>query len=490
MSSPVDVGDVIAGKYVVERVLGVGGMGVVVAAKHKTLGERYAIKFLLPQGVASDDVRKRFRQEAMAAARLRSEHVTRVYDDGELPDGSPFLVMEYLDGRDLSAVLRDEAPLAVPRVVGFVMQACEALAEAHAAGIIHRDLKPSNLFVIKRLDGTPSIKLIDFGISKVQLPDADGEAGGMTATAVMMGSPLYMAPEQMASARDVDARADIWSLGIILHTLLAGTPPFRAPTVMGVYEAIVAGAPPVRKQRPDVPERLEAAILKCLQKDRRQRFSDVGELSEAIAPFGHEDAPREVSRIKRIIAARAATSISAPPAAAAAVTPPEGPSKSASERPAPLASSASSPSLSSSRSSLEAQGTGGSWDQRTPTPSARGTRRAVIIASAIALSSGVPIAFLVMRSQTAPVSTAPSSAPDAPSAVAPPASADTRPSVSPALTAPPSADPPPAPSASASVPVPVSARASASAPPPKREPAPPPRPPHRRSDGDLFNTQK
>ena len=157
MSSPVDVGDVIAGKYVVERVLGVGGMGVVVAAKHKTLGERYAIKFLLPQAVASDDVRKRFRQEAMAAARLRSEHVTRVYDDGELPDGSPFLVMEYLDGRDLSAVLRDEAPLAVPRVVGFVMQACEALAEAHAAGIIHRDLKPSNLFVIKRLDGTPSI---------------------------------------------------------------------------------------------------------------------------------------------------------------------------------------------------------------------------------------------------------------------------------------------------------------------------------------------
>ena len=483
MSSPVDVGDVIAGKYVVERVLGVGGMGVVVAAKHKTLGERYAIKFLLPQAMASADVIKRFRQEAMAAARLRSEHVTRVYDDGELPDGSPFLVMEYLDGKDLSAVLRDEAPLAVPRVVGFVMQACEALAEAHAAGIIHRDLKPSNLFVIKRLDGTPSVKLIDFGISKVQLPDADGEAGGMTATAVMMGSPLYMAPEQMVSARDVDARADIWSLGIILHTLLAGTPPFRAATVMGVYEAIVAGAPPVRKQRPDVPEGLEAAILKCLQKDRRQRFSDVGELSEAIAPFGDEGAQREASRIKRILVARAASSSSAPPAAAAAVTPPEGPSKSASVKPAPLASSASSPSLSSS-SPLEAQGTGGSWDPRPP--SARGTRRAVIIASAIALSSGVPIAFLVMRAQTAPVSTAPSSAPDAPSAVALPASADARPAVSPALTAPPSPEPAPAPSASAS----ASPRASASAPPPKRDPSPPPRPPRRRSDGDLFNTQK
>src|SRR4051794_2316718 len=170
MSSPVNVGDILAGKYQVERVLGVGGMGVVVSAKHLTLGERVAIKFLLPQALARTDVVKRFLQEGQAAARLRSEHVARVHDVGTLEDGAPFLVMEYLDGHDISQVIRDKGPLSVESAVDYVLQACEALAEAHAIGIIHRDLKPSNLFLIKRLDGTPSIKLIDFGISKVTLP--------------------------------------------------------------------------------------------------------------------------------------------------------------------------------------------------------------------------------------------------------------------------------------------------------------------------------
>ena len=394
MSSPVNVGDILASKYQVERVLGMGGMGVVVSAKHLILGERVAIKFLLPQALAREDVVKRFIQEGMAANRLRGEHIGRVHDVGRLESGAPFLVMEYLDGKDLGAVLRDGGPLAVEVAVDYVIQACEALAEAHSSGIIHRDLKPSNLFLIQRLDGTPSIKLIDFGISKILVPGADGDAGEMTATAVMMGSPLYMAPEQMASARDVDGRADIWSLGIILHTMLTGAPPFRAPSVMQVYELIVQGAPPIRKQRADVPEGIETTILKCLQKDRRQRFADVGELADALAEFGAPEARFIAERIKRILSTRSTRdSIAAPapdsdakipvvavtPAAIAATEPAEGAadavrhssrSKGSGRHPPPGTASISD------SAAIEALGTGGPWDQKTqPPPAARAPPR-------------------------------------------------------------------------------------------------------------------
>ena len=512
MSSPVKVGDLIAGKYQVERVLGVGGMGVVVAAKHRTLGERYAIKFLLPQAMARADVVKRFRQEAQAAARLRSEHVARVYDDGELPGGEPYLVMEYLDGHDLGAVLRDEGPMPIERAVQHVLHACDALAEAHTAGIIHRDLKPSNLFLIKRNDGSPSIKLIDFGISKVQLPGADGAEGEMTATAVMMGSPLYMAPEQMASARDVDARADIWSLGIILHTLLTGGPPFRAPTVMGVYELIVQGPPSVRKQRPDVPEGLEAAIHKCLQKDLRKRYTDVGELAAALAPFGPAEAQAEVSRIKRILVARSSAGSLPPPAvtpvlavgvtpvAPDASTPPaetstpgmaaESKPTASSEIEAPATGSASA---TGSALVPDPQGTNGPWDQRTHPPTARRPRLA-LVASILALVVGVPVGFLALRA-SAPAQPASGAGTTSSTASAPAAtSAPVSPSVSPAGTVHPDLEPPPAPSAS-TMPVATASQAapSASASPPRTPPprAPPRKPPPKKPpSGDLFDTQK
>jgi eukaryotic-like serine/threonine-protein kinase len=285
MSSPVNVGDILAGKYQVERVLGVGGMGVVVSARHLTLGERVAIKFLLPQALARDDVKARFLQEAKAAARLRGEHVARVHDTGMLDSGAPYMVMEYLEGSDLGAVLRDKGPMSVADAVDYVVQACEALAEAHSAGIIHRDLKPSNLFVIKRLDGSPSIKLIDFGISKVQLPGAEGAEGEMTATAVMMGSPLYMAPEQMASARDVDGRSDIWSLGVILYELLAGEPPFGGSATAAAVAIATDPIPPLSLKRPDVPAGLEAAIERALSKEPQDRFADVASFAAALAPF-------------------------------------------------------------------------------------------------------------------------------------------------------------------------------------------------------------
>jgi eukaryotic-like serine/threonine-protein kinase len=508
MSSPVNVGDILAGKYQVERVLGMGGMGVVVSAKHLTLGERVAIKFLLPQALARNDVVRRFLQEGQAAARLRSEHVARVHDVGKLESGAPFLVMEYLDGNDLGAVLRDRGPMPVEEAVDFVLQACEALAEAHSAGIIHRDLKPSNLFLIKRLDGSPSIKLIDFGISKIQLPGAEGAEGEMTATAVMMGSPLYMAPEQMASARDVDGRSDIWSLGIILHTMLTGSPPFRAPSVMQVYELIVQGAPPIRKARADVPAGIETAILKCLQKDRRQRYNNVGELADAIAEFGPPQARFAADRIKRIIVARSPTDSMPPPVSEAqvpvvAVTPaavantlpadakgPGAPSvkadgaKSADGTSAELGvSGVSQPSS----AAIELPGTDGPWDQRTHPPSRR-PRPAALIAAAVALLIGAPVAFFVLRDSHGPPAPAPAagSASVHPVTVVPAPSAPEPPTVLPGASI-----APPLPTSEPSVPPrdtaePVTNVHVHPRPPPPQQ-RPPPRP---RADDHLFDTQK
>jgi serine/threonine-protein kinase len=510
MSSPVNVGDVLAGKYQVERVIGVGGMGVVVAAKHLVLGERVAIKFLLPQALARNDVVARFLREGQAAAKLRSEHTTRVHDVGKLESGAPFLVMEYLDGKDLGAVLRDQGKLPVEAAVGYLLQACEALAEAHAMGIVHRDLKPSNLFLVKRLDGSPLVKLIDFGISKIQLPSADGEHGDMTATAVMMGSPLYMAPEQMVSARDVDGRADIWSLGVLLHTALAGTTPFRGPNVMAVYEMITAGAPPVRTLRPDVPEGVEAAVLRCLQKDRSQRFSNVGELALAIAPYGPPDARFTADRIKRIVEAHVGSGSIPPPAdkvsasvPVAALTPASTALESTSKVDMPAVSSKPTPDApsqpSGSSAAIDPQATDGAWGQNMRPVATRKPVPAALIAAVAAVLIGAPVAFLVLRARDGGV--APPADPSSlhaavtasaaqPPADPPPASAE--PSVSPAgVVTPPAPQPTADPSVAPRTPSPT-------VPPPdrrRRDPAPsppPPQPQHGRqkSPDDLFSTQK
>ena len=317
MSAPVSIGETLAGKYTVERVLGVGGMGVVVAAKHIHLGERVAIKFLLPHALVRPDVVERFLREGKAAAKMKSEHIARVRDTGTLDSGAPYLVMEYLEGQDLSALLRDKGTLPMEVAVDYVLQACEALADAHAAGVIHRDLKPGNLFLARKNDGTPVIKIIDFGISKLGVTGEPGApengTGEMTQTAMMMGSPYYMAPEQMASARDVDARSDIWSLGIILHTLLTGTPPFKAPSVMEIFELILAGAPPLRRALPSAPEGLEAILLKCLQRDRAQRYDNVAELAAALVPFGPAGARESADRSARILRVNSGKGSSPPP---------------------------------------------------------------------------------------------------------------------------------------------------------------------------------
>ncbi|MDC3961553.1 serine/threonine-protein kinase [Polyangium jinanense] len=279
MAVPVAPGDILLGKYRVERVLGRGGMGVVVAARHIELGELYAIKFLLPNWAGDPVLRERFLREARAAARLRSEHVARVHDVGRMQDDVPYMVMEYLEGRDLKAVLRDQGPLPVEQAVTYMVQVCDAMAEAHAAGIVHRDLKPANLFLTRRANGNPCVKVLDFGISKQTGP----EEVDLTGTGQTFGSPLYMSPEQMARAKSVDARADIWAIGGILYELLTARSPFLAASVMEVVSRVLQEEPiPPTQLRPDLPPAVDGVVGRCLRKQPADRYASVGELAVAL----------------------------------------------------------------------------------------------------------------------------------------------------------------------------------------------------------------
>jgi serine/threonine protein kinase len=303
-------GDILAGKYRVERVLGIGGMGVVVAAHHIQLDEKVALKFLLPDALRNSEAVARFAREARAAVKIKSEHVARVTDVGTLPNGAPYMVMEYLDGGDLSAWLQQRGPLPVEQAVEFVLQACIAVADAHGLGIIHRDLKPANLFCVRRSDGQFVIKVLDFGISKLSDASRGSEPPGVsvTKTNAVMGSPLYMSPEQVQSAKDVDARTDLWALGVILFELMSGSLPFPGESFGEVVVKIAAREPlSLRSYRPDVPLDLEAIVGKCLAKDRTHRYSNVAELALALFPFAPKRSKATVERIAGIIQAAGLT---------------------------------------------------------------------------------------------------------------------------------------------------------------------------------------
>jgi serine/threonine-protein kinase len=310
----VQPGSVLLGKYRVERVIGVGGMGAVIAARHLQLDERVAIKFLLPTMLEAGEIVQRFLREARAAIKIRSEHCVRVLDVGTLEGGAPYMVMEYLDGQDLSGLLEQSGALPVEDAVDWVLQAAEALAEAHAMGIVHRDLKPANLFLTRRPDGTASVKVLDFGISKQTDSGADAS---VTKTQAVLGSPRYMSPEQMRSTRDVDARADVWALGAVVHELIAGQPPFDAETMTALCAAILQDPPnPLRARRPDAPVQLETAILGALEKDRGRRYQNVAQLAAALAPFGTPAASASAERIARVLGVPASRpgSVARPPA--------------------------------------------------------------------------------------------------------------------------------------------------------------------------------
>ncbi len=289
-------GDLLAGKYRVERVLGVGGMGIVVAARHEELDQLVAIKFVRDDALDNDEAVERFLREARSAARLKSEHVARVLDVGRLETGAPFMVMEFLEGSDLGQILTRDGPMAVDMAAELMLQVCEAVAEAHAAGIVHRDLKPENLVLTRTVGGSPKMKVLDFGVSKSTSLTSDGK-GALTRTRAILGSPLYMAPEQMRSSRDVDARIDVWALGVVLFELLTNRSPFEAETMPELCLKVV-GEPPLSMTglRPGLPPAIVAIVARCLEKDREKRYANAAELALALEPF----APPRSSAFSRV----------------------------------------------------------------------------------------------------------------------------------------------------------------------------------------------
>jgi serine/threonine-protein kinase len=305
MTSPAETelvkeGDLLVGKYRVERVLGVGGMGVVVAATHIDLDQRVALKFLLPDLTQNAEAVERFLREARSAVKLRSDHVAKVLDVGKLETGAPYIVMEYLEGNDLGTVIEQKRP-AQDVAIDYMLQTCEAIAEAHHLGIVHRDLKPQNLFVTKRVHGAALIKVLDFGISKAVTP-AGVRDMTLTKTGIVMGSPLYMSPEQMKSGRLADHRSDLWALGVILYEMLTGTQPFQAETVPHLCAMIMTEQPrPPREIEPKLPIGLNNVVMRCLEKDPTKRYQNVAELAAALEPYAPASARGATGRISNVL---------------------------------------------------------------------------------------------------------------------------------------------------------------------------------------------
>ena len=288
-------GSELANKYRVLRLLGEGGMATVFEGEHMRLGQRVAIKVLHEDLMGNVELIARFEREGRALSKLKSRHVVRVFDVDETPTGRPFLVMERLEGSDLDQEIAARGPLPIGEAVGYVIQACSAMAEAHAVGVVHRDLKPSNLFLTNE-GGTRIVKVLDFGIATDALPD---QAKRLTRTESVMGTPVYMAPEQFRRTRDVDGRADIWALGATLYEMLTGKPPFSG-TASTIGVAVVNDDyPPVEDARPDVPSELRAVIARTLEKDPAKRYPTMNDLADALAPFGDTViiAPRSSPRL-------------------------------------------------------------------------------------------------------------------------------------------------------------------------------------------------
>jgi serine/threonine-protein kinase len=260
-------------------------MGLVLAAEHLRLKEKVALKFLTLHVDRGEQAYERFIREARITARLRSEHAARVVDFGQLTDGTPYMVMEYLSGVDLRSVLRQQGALPLAIAVEYIIQACAGLAEAHSLGIVHRDLKPSNLFLTSRRDGSPLVKVVDFGISKNRQPNETDDE--LTRAGMVLGSPKYMAPEQLASSGDADARADIWSLGAILGEAVLGVPPFAGRSTTAICMALMSKDPPFdwEKASPELQPFLRVLRESCLAWDADKRVQTVEQLAQVLAPF-------------------------------------------------------------------------------------------------------------------------------------------------------------------------------------------------------------
>jgi eukaryotic-like serine/threonine-protein kinase len=381
-------GDVVSGKFRVERVLGQGGMGIVVAAKHLQLDEMVALKFLRAHATNDPEALARFMREARAAARMKSEHVARVLDVGVTDEGTPYIVMGYLEGRTLGRVIEDVGRLDVPTATEYVVQACEGLAEAHARGIVHRDVKPENLFLVERSQDWRVIKILDFGISKVSV--ARDETSNI-ATQNMMGSPCYMSPEQLRSTANVDHRTDIWSLGATLFELLAGATAYRSdqPLPQLIAAILERPAPALADLWPDVPAELSGVVARCLSKDRETRFASVAELALALLPFAPKRARAHAERAVSVTLGGVESGGIVDSRSTQHATPP-----SASDSPASLVGTLKSATLSGKAAvsenldTLDAP-TGTPWEEQKPRTALRATAAVVAIGAVVFVGWGL-----------------------------------------------------------------------------------------------------
>lgn len=295
------VGKIIADKYRVDRLLGQGGMGLVYLAQHVDLARPVAVKLIRHELMETESVAERFLLEARAAAKIQSEHVGRVLDVGRLDSGEPYIVMEYLQGQDLAAHLEQFGRFEPEAAVDLILEACEALAEAHHHQIVHRDLKPENLFLVDQPDGTFMVKVLDFGISK-QLGETSQRA--LTNPATALGSPQYMSPEQMEGTH-VDVRSDVWALGAILYEMVTGRRTFDGDTLAQVCVQVLSGnVTPVRASNPDVPLELAVAIEQCLRQHKEDRFANIAAFARAVEPFGTERARLSAQRAAAVLGLR------------------------------------------------------------------------------------------------------------------------------------------------------------------------------------------
>ena len=306
MSYP-EAGEVVDGKYKIEGYIGEGGMGAVARAQHLVRKAPVALKFMSPAVTYVAGAVDRFVNEAVAASALKSDHVVQVFDVGKLPDDSPYLVLELLDGRDAAALLENEPQgIEVPRAAHIVLQVLRALEVAHAAGIIHRDLKPSNCFLVNQDGDAEFVKLLDFGISKITSETAAENAPSLTQTNTALGTPLYMSPEQARSARKVDFRTDIYSTGVILYELLCGTPPHLSEggeITEVLYKLFTTDAPSIAEKRANLPPALAVIVHKALARDPSARFASAHEFAEALVPFCDERSASEIAKLKAKAAA-------------------------------------------------------------------------------------------------------------------------------------------------------------------------------------------